>query len=430
MSKNLKNSPKVLGLDISTKTIGWALFDIKTQQLLELTHVSPRPKVDKEEDKLKELLLKSEIFAEKLKEYIVESYNDGLTNYPMSPGELDLRISVSNYIKKTKGIEYTEEEILIGCGVRPLIYTIFKTIVDSEDTVMYPVPSWNNNHYSFLHSAIKIPIECKPDNSFFPTFEDVKGKLENTRLLCLCSPQNPTGRVIDKDTLKQICDEIVRVNKEKTKKTYLFFDQIYSDLVPNGLFTHPLDVCPEIRDYLICVDGISKSLCATGVRVGWVFGPKNIISKMTEIFSHIGAWSPKPEQTAVAKYLNDYELISEFITNKVNQYSEISNKICEKLEELKQRKFRIDYQKPEGGIYISIYLGESQLFTTVENYVQFLIKNCGVGLVPFEYFGSTDNNGWFRMSIGGVDINNIDEVTKSLETICVKSISEVNSWLV
>lgn len=367
---------------------------------------------------------------EKLKEYIVESYNDDLTNYPMSPGELDLRISVSNYIKKTKGIEYSEDEILIGCGVRPLIYTIFKTIVDSEDTVMYPVPSWNNNHYSFLHSAIKIPIECKPENSFFPTFEDIKGKLENTRLLCLCSPQNPTGRVIDKNTLKQICDEIVRVNKIKTKKTYLFFDQIYSDLVPNGLFTHPLDVCPEIRDYLICVDGISKSLCATGVRVGWVFGPKNIISKMTEIFSHIGAWSPKPEQTAVAKYLNDYELISEFITNKVNQYSEISNKICEKLEELKQRKFRIDYQKPEGGIYISIYLGESQFFTNVENYVQFLIKNCGVGLVPFEYFGSTDNNGWFRMSIGGVDINNIDEVTKSLETICVKSISEVNSWLV
>lgn len=69
MAKNLKNSPKVLGLDISTKTIGWALFDIKTQELLELTHVSPRPKVDKDEDKLKELLLKSEIFAEKLKEY-------------------------------------------------------------------------------------------------------------------------------------------------------------------------------------------------------------------------------------------------------------------------------------------------------------------------------------------------------------------------
>lgn len=69
MNKNLKNSPKVLGLDISTKTIGWALFDIQTKELLELTHISPRPKLDNDNDKLKELLLKSEIFAEKLKEY-------------------------------------------------------------------------------------------------------------------------------------------------------------------------------------------------------------------------------------------------------------------------------------------------------------------------------------------------------------------------
>ena len=69
MAKSLKNSPKVLGLDISTRTIGWALFDIQTKELLELTHVSPRPKVDDKEDKLKELILKSEIFGEKLKEY-------------------------------------------------------------------------------------------------------------------------------------------------------------------------------------------------------------------------------------------------------------------------------------------------------------------------------------------------------------------------
>ena len=69
MSRNLKNSPKVLGLDISTKTIRWALFDIQTQELLELTHISPRPKIPKDDDKLLELLLKSEVFAEKLKEY-------------------------------------------------------------------------------------------------------------------------------------------------------------------------------------------------------------------------------------------------------------------------------------------------------------------------------------------------------------------------
>ena len=71
MSRPIKNTPKVLGLDISTRTIGWALFDMKTQELLELSHISPRPKMEKgEDDKLKELILKSEIMGEKLKQYV------------------------------------------------------------------------------------------------------------------------------------------------------------------------------------------------------------------------------------------------------------------------------------------------------------------------------------------------------------------------
>ena len=70
MRTPIKNSPKVLGLDISTKTIGWALFDIQTQELLELTHVSPRPKnKDTDENKMLELILKSEVFKTKLEDY-------------------------------------------------------------------------------------------------------------------------------------------------------------------------------------------------------------------------------------------------------------------------------------------------------------------------------------------------------------------------
>jgi len=71
MARQIKNTPKVLGLDISTKTIGWSLFDIQTQELLELTHISPRPKMAKgDDDKLKELILKSEVIGEKLKQYV------------------------------------------------------------------------------------------------------------------------------------------------------------------------------------------------------------------------------------------------------------------------------------------------------------------------------------------------------------------------
>jgi hypothetical protein len=66
--KAYQNNPKVLGLDVSTKTIGWALFDMRTQELLELTHISPRPKV-KTENKIEELLSKAEVFKTKLDEY-------------------------------------------------------------------------------------------------------------------------------------------------------------------------------------------------------------------------------------------------------------------------------------------------------------------------------------------------------------------------
>ena len=68
MKNNMKESPKVLGLDVSTSTIGWALFDIESKDLLELTHISPRPKIS-EKNKMKELILKSEMFKVKLNEY-------------------------------------------------------------------------------------------------------------------------------------------------------------------------------------------------------------------------------------------------------------------------------------------------------------------------------------------------------------------------
>jgi aspartate aminotransferase len=373
---------------------------------------------------------------EKLKDYIIDSYNENLTNYPLSAGQLNLRQSVSEYLKKRQGIDYNENEILVGGGVRPLIYTVYKALVNNGEGVIYPVPSWNNNHYSFLHGAVKQEIECKPENSFFPTISDIQDNInDNTSLICICSPQNPTGRVIDPEVLRGICEIIVhenkhRVNQVGSRPLYLFFDQIYSDLTVEGSFVHPLTLCPEIRDYLICVDGISKSLCATGIRVGWMFGPQDIIGKMTEVFSHIGAWAPKPEQNAVARYLNDYEDMVEFVNSKTKQYSDISNKICDKIQELKDKGFRIDYQRPEGGIYISIYLGESLSFPNIESYIKFLINRCGIGLVPFEYFGSQLNRGWFRMSIGGVDPNNVEEILNSLNELTYKSLEEVSSWMI
>ena len=115
---------------------------------------------------------------------IIDSYNDNLTNYPNSMGEINLRESVSKHIKHQFGLDYSTDEILVGGGVRPLIYTVYKATVNPSDEVIYPTPSWNNNHYCFLHNAHKQEIHCLPENSFFPTVEDIEGRIDrkSTRL--------------------------------------------------------------------------------------------------------------------------------------------------------------------------------------------------------------------------------------------------------
>lgn len=359
-----------------------------------------------------------------LKKYIKEEYDNDSTNYPMAQGELLLREAIS------KNSLYRPDEILVGAGARPLIYTLFKSIVDPGDYVVYPVPSWNNNHYSFLQSAKSIEIECTPENDFFPTSDDIANVLnKHVSLICLCSPQNPTGKLIDPQTLKEICELIVNENKirenyEDLKPLYLFFDQIYSGLAALT-FIDPLELCPDIRPYLLSINGVSKSICATGLRVGWMMGPSNLISKMTSVFSHIGAWAPKPEQLAVAKYLHTQEMF-EFVDAKIYKYGEIMEEFIGFLRKLKKLNYKVDFKEPDAGIYLSLYLGYHDNFETLDEYVDFLIEN-GLGIVPFEYFGSKSNKGWFRISIGTVKEEELHEIFYKITQIVRKLENETEN---
>ncbi len=106
-----------------------------------------------------------------LKAEIQKAYQNNLTNYPPANGLLSLRKSISEDLKNRWNFDYSPNEFLVAAGSRPLIYATFKTIVDDGDRVIYPVPSWNNNHYSYLTQAEKIEVETKPENNFLPTAE-------------------------------------------------------------------------------------------------------------------------------------------------------------------------------------------------------------------------------------------------------------------
>jgi aspartate aminotransferase len=251
-----------------------------------------------------------------LKEEIVKAYHDNHTNYPPADGILALRETIVGVLKDRYDLDYTATEILVSGGSRPLIYATYLALIDPGDKVIYPAPSWNNNHYCHLSQANGIAVETTAETNFMPTAALLKPHIKGATLLALCSPLNPTGTMFTKEQLEEICDMVIEENKSRAegeKPLYIMYDQIYSLLTFGKEHINPVSLRPELKDYVIYIDGISKCLAATGVRVGWGFGPSHVIAKMKALLTHIGAWAPKAEQVAVANYFADKTLLDQFL---------------------------------------------------------------------------------------------------------------------
>src|ERR1700753_1215110 len=110
---------------------------------------------------------------DELKQGVVDAYNQNQTNYPPADGVLALRESVSSFLKKRCGLEYASNQILISGGSRPLIYSTFLALVDPGDKVVFPAPSWNNNHYCDLTGAQQVMVQTQPEHNFMPTAADI-----------------------------------------------------------------------------------------------------------------------------------------------------------------------------------------------------------------------------------------------------------------
>lgn len=362
---------------------------------------------------------------ELLQQEIQKAYQNHHTNYPPANGILSLRKTISKDLKDRWNLDYSTEEILVTAGARPLIYAIYKTIVDEGDKVIYPVPSWNNNHYAYLTSAQSVEIQAKPENNFLPTAEEIKPYVSEAVLISLCSPLNPTGTMFTKEQLLGICELIVEENKRRTedqKPLYLLFDQIYSNLTFDAEHFAPVSLVPEMKEYTIFVDGISKSLAATGVRVGWSFGPSEIINKMKALNTHVGAWAPKPEQEATAHYYANENEVNSFIDNYKKQLENSLEVLHEGIQDLKQKGFKVDSIQPMGALYLTIkmdYIGkkmsDGKIIETTSDLVFYLIREGGVAFVPFSAFGCSTTEPWFRASVGGVSVEEITEMLPKLE---------------
>ena len=365
-----------------------------------------------------------------LKEEVQKAYQNNLTNYPPANGLLSLRKAISTDIKNRWNLDYSENDILVAGGSRPLIYAAFKTIVDPDDKVIYPVPSWNNNHYAYLTEAQKIEVETTQENNFLPTAADLKPHLKGAVLIALCSPLNPTGTMFSKQQLAEICEMIIEENKtrgEDEKPLYLMYDQIYAMLTFKDEHFDPVSLYPEIKEYTVYIDGASKCFAATGIRVGWSFGPSLIIDKMKALLGHIGAWAPKPEQEAVSVLLNHPQKVDEFVNRFKGEIAESLTVLHDEIQNLKNKGFAVESIQPMGALYLTVeldYVGKTKpdgvVIKDSSDLVFYLIEEAGIALVPFSAFGNSRNMPWFRASAGGVSLDEIKDMLPRLEVALTK----------
>lgn len=362
---------------------------------------------------------------ELLEELIIEAYKEGFTNYPPGEGLLQLRKAVAAFLLDRQGLNYAPNEIQIASGGRPLIYTLFSAVVDAGDKVIYAVPSWNNNHYTHLNAATHVVVPVTPENNFMPTANDIAGHIKGATLICLCTPQNPTGTTLDRDELEKICQLIIAENNSRgadDKKLYLMFDQMYGTLTfGNIVHQNPVSLVPAMKDYTIFIDGISKAFAATGVRVGWAFGPANVIGKMKAFLSHIGAWAPMAEQHATAKYIVQKAAVNEYLVAFKQQIEERLNKIYDGFISLKQKGYSVDAIVPQAAIYLTIKLdlagkkaGEAVLETQAD-VTSYILSEAKLAVVPFYAFGAEKNSPWYRLSVGTCKLEELEEMFSKLE---------------
>ncbi|MBK6307655.1 MAG: aminotransferase class I/II-fold pyridoxal phosphate-dependent enzyme [Gemmatimonadetes bacterium] len=353
-----------------------------------------------------------------LEQGITQALARGETNYPPGAGLPSLREAVVTYYERSLGLRYPVESVIITSGSRPGVYGTYCTLVDPGDRVVYPAPSWNNNYYCHMVGAVADPVATTAEESFMPSAEVLAPHLRGARMLALNSPLNPCGTAFTAESLGAICDLVLEENARRGKAErplYLMYDQVYWQLTfGDTVHVDPVNLRPEMARYTILIDGISKAFAATGVRVGWVLGPTDVMEGMNNFLSHVGTWAPRAEQVATAALLLHEDGIADFRAQLLAGVQARLDALYQGINALKGQGFSVDAIAPQGAIYLSARFNlygkttpQGDVLKTSEDIRGWLLREAGLAVVPFHAFGAEGESGWCRLSVGAVSLEEI-----------------------
>ncbi len=363
-----------------------------------------------------------------LMDEIHNAFAAGETNYPPSDGVLALRRAAADFTAREYGVRYPLESTLIASGSRPLLYAAYRCVVNPGDVVVYPAPSWNNNHYVTLTRAKGVDLATRCEDGFQMTLAQLAPHLPTAQMIVLNTPLNPSGTVMKAEHLRAIAGAIVEENVRRAKAgrrhLFLLFDQVYGSLVYGSIkHDHPAALVPEIAPWLITVDGISKGLAATGLRVGWALAAPEVTSRMRDLIGHIGAWAPRPEQVATAKFLENESAVHGFRKQMLSSLLQRLEALHAGFSAMKADGFPVDCIQPQGAIYLSLRIDvagraiDGQVLDGNETIRKTILEHAGLAVVPFQAFGLMEETGWFRLSVGAVSMDEIAQMFPRLRTV-------------
>ncbi|MDO8509542.1 MAG: pyridoxal phosphate-dependent aminotransferase [bacterium] len=313
-----------------------------------------------------------------------KAIDDGYTHYLPNAGIEKLRIAIVKKLKLDNGIEYTQNEIVVGVGTKQILYSAFQVLCEDGDEVIVPTPTWST-YIEQIKLAGGKPIIVNLSPPFKLRATDLEKHLtKKTKIIVLNSPCNPTGAVIERNELVKIVRLAIK------NKIYIISDEIYEKIIYQKKHYSIASLSPEAKNYVITVNGFSKSHAMTGWRVGYAAGPKEIIQAMVTLATQTTSGTSSISQLAAVEALNGSQ---KSVLKMVREFKKRRDFFYKNLKKIKDLKI----VKPEGAFYLFLdikkFLGSK--YETATAWTEALLANENVAVVPGEAFYAP---GYIRIS--------------------------------
>ena len=329
----------------------------------------------------------------------VTAMEEGQTRYVPGKGTPLLQKAIQSKFLKDNNLNYDLDEIIVGVGGKHIIYNAMMATINPEDEVIIPAPFWvSYPDIVLLAEGKPIIVPCPEDQNFKLTADQLDKSITNkTKWLMLNSPSNPTGSLYSKQELQKLADVLL-----KYPQVLIMSDDIYEKVIYDDLeFSTIASVEPKLKDRCLTLNGVSKSYCMTGWRLGYCGAPKEIIAAMNKIQSQSTTSTSSISMAASVEALNgSQDFIDEhnqaFIRRRdlvVNLLNQIDGLSC---------------LKPQGAFYvypscagvIGKQTPEGKKISNDEDFMSYLLESEGIAGVHGAAFGLSP---YFRLSYATSD---------------------------